>query len=88
MQYIHDTYIATSIIVRCSHVSFVSFTECIFQNILDLAWMSRSVMMFRVGLLQEDANILDTLTGLPVAEDELLFCIPVSAPYSILINYK
>ena len=32
--------------------------------------------------------MLDTLTGQPVVEDELLFCIPVSAPYSVLINYR
>ncbi|KFB52742.1 AGAP002680-PA-like protein [Anopheles sinensis] len=32
--------------------------------------------------------MLDTLTGQPVDEDELLFAIPVVAPYQSLHNYK
>ena len=36
----------------------------------------------------QDASILDSLTGQPVSEDTLLFCIPVCAPYSTLTNYK
>jgi hypothetical protein len=35
-----------------------------------------------------DVDMLDSLTGLPVPEDELLFAIPVVAPYSTLLNYK
>ena len=31
---------------------------------------------------------LDELTGQPVADDELLFALPVCAPYSALLNYK
>ena len=31
---------------------------------------------------------LDELTGQPVLEDELLFALPVCAPYSALLNYK
>ncbi|XP_035896047.1 nuclear export mediator factor NEMF homolog [Anopheles stephensi] len=35
-----------------------------------------------------DLDMLDTLTGQPVEEDELLFAIPVVAPYQSLHNYK
>lgn len=35
-----------------------------------------------------EIQILDSLTGIPHPEDELLFCIPVVAPYSALTNYK
>ena len=33
-------------------------------------------------------NMLDELTGCPVGDDELLFALPVCAPYSALSNYK
>ena len=32
--------------------------------------------------------MLDALTGCPVTEDELLYAIPVCAPYNALQNYK
>ncbi|XP_052865216.1 ribosome quality control complex subunit NEMF homolog isoform X1 [Anopheles cruzii] len=35
-----------------------------------------------------DLDMLDTLTGQPVEEDELLFVVPVVAPYQSLHNYK
>ncbi|XP_063538930.1 ribosome quality control complex subunit NEMF homolog [Cydia strobilella] len=35
-----------------------------------------------------DVEILDQLTGSPLSEDELLFAMPVVAPYSALHNYK
>lgn len=35
-----------------------------------------------------EVDMLDQLTGKPVAEDELLFAVPVVAPYNTLINYK
>uniref|UniRef100_A0A182VZW9 NFACT RNA-binding domain-containing protein n=1 Tax=Anopheles minimus TaxID=112268 RepID=A0A182VZW9_9DIPT len=35
-----------------------------------------------------DLDMLDALTGLPVEEDELLFAVPVVAPYQSLHNYK
>ncbi|XP_059480083.1 ribosome quality control complex subunit NEMF homolog [Neocloeon triangulifer] len=35
-----------------------------------------------------DLETLNSLTGLPVAEDELLFAVPVVAPYNTLTNYK
>ncbi|PSN48253.1 Nuclear export mediator factor Nemf [Blattella germanica] len=35
-----------------------------------------------------DTDMLDSLTGNPVVEDELLFAIPVVAPYTTLHNYK
>jgi hypothetical protein len=31
---------------------------------------------------------LDTVTGIPVSDDVLLFAIPVCAPYSAISNYK
>ena len=38
--------------------------------------------------VNDETDMLDTLTGLPVQEDELLFAVPVCAPYSTLLNYK
>lgn len=35
-----------------------------------------------------DIDMLDQLTGKPVSEDELLFAVPVVAPYNTLFNYK
>ena len=38
--------------------------------------------------LAADVDMLDSLTGIPVPEDELLFAIPVVAPYNTLHNFK
>ncbi|XP_076164522.1 nuclear export mediator factor NEMF homolog Clbn [Ptiloglossa arizonensis] len=35
-----------------------------------------------------EIDMLDQLTGKPVAEDELLFAVPVVAPYNTLLSYK
>lgn len=35
-----------------------------------------------------DVDMLDSLTGIPVPDDELLFAIPVVAPYNTLHNFK
>lgn len=35
-----------------------------------------------------ETQMLDSLTGVPYAEDELLFAVPVVAPYSAMTNYK
>ncbi|XP_025423052.1 nuclear export mediator factor NEMF homolog [Sipha flava] len=35
-----------------------------------------------------ETQMLDSLTGIPYAEDELLFAVPVVAPYTALTNYK
>lgn len=35
-----------------------------------------------------DTDMLNSLTGLPVEEDEILFALPVVAPYNALNNYK
>lgn len=35
-----------------------------------------------------DVEMLDSLTGIPHEEDELLFAVPVIAPYQTLHNYK
>lgn len=35
-----------------------------------------------------DVDMLESLTGCPVGEDELLFAVPVIAPYQALLNYK
>ena len=47
-------------------------------------------LLFLIYVLQlaDDLAILSALTGQPDAEDELLYCIPVCAPYSALSNYK
>jgi predicted ribosome quality control (RQC) complex YloA/Tae2 family protein len=36
----------------------------------------------------DEVDMLDALTGQPVDEDELLFAVPVIAPYQTLLNYK
>jgi len=36
----------------------------------------------------DETGVLDTLTGLPVEEDTLLYAIPFCAPYSVLQNFK
>ncbi|KAI4467690.1 nuclear export mediator factor nemf [Holotrichia oblita] len=38
--------------------------------------------------VQAEVDMIDALTGIPVSEDELLFAVPVVAPYNTLINYK
>lgn len=35
-----------------------------------------------------DIDMLNSLTGQPSPEDELLFAVPVIAPYNAIINYK
>ncbi|XP_045460688.1 nuclear export mediator factor NEMF homolog isoform X1 [Harmonia axyridis] len=39
-------------------------------------------------LVQVDVDMINALTGIPSTEDELLFAVPVVAPYSTLTNYK
>ena len=36
----------------------------------------------------EDVQVLQSITGIPHAEDTLLYCIPVCGPYTALLNYK
>lgn len=38
--------------------------------------------------VNDETDMLDSLTGVPVAEDELLFAVPVCGPYNTLLNYK
>ena len=38
--------------------------------------------------VNDETDMLDSLTGIPHEEDELLFVVPVCAPYSTLTNYK
>lgn len=40
------------------------------------------------NLINTDVDMLDSLTGCPVDEDEILFAVPVVAPYQALQNYK
>ena len=35
-----------------------------------------------------DTDILNAITGIPLTEDELLYAVPVFAPYSTLMPYK
>jgi len=35
-----------------------------------------------------DTEILDSLTGIPMTEDSLLFAVPVVGPYSTMVNYR
>ncbi|CAO1411768.1 unnamed protein product [Diamesa serratosioi] len=36
----------------------------------------------------DEVDMLDSLTGMPMDDDELLFAVPVVAPYQTLLNYK
>lgn len=38
--------------------------------------------------VQVDIDMIDALTGVPLPDDELLFAVPVVAPYNTLSNYK
>jgi NFACT protein C-terminal domain len=38
--------------------------------------------------VNDETDMLDSLTGLPLPEDEILFAVPVCAPYATLLNYK
>lgn len=38
--------------------------------------------------VQADVNMVNALTGTPFEDDELLFAVPVIAPYNTLSNYK
>ncbi|CAH0550689.1 unnamed protein product [Brassicogethes aeneus] len=38
--------------------------------------------------VQADVDMIDALTGVPHMEDELLFAVPVIAPYNTLVHYK
>ena len=38
--------------------------------------------------VNDETDMLESLTGLPVPEDEILFAVPVCAPYATLLNYK
>lgn len=40
------------------------------------------------AVVQADVDMIDALTGNPLPEDELLFAVPVVAPYNTLSNYK
>ncbi|XP_029454231.1 nuclear export mediator factor NEMF isoform X2 [Rhinatrema bivittatum] len=37
---------------------------------------------------EDEQNLLDSLTGQPYVDDELLFSVPVCAPYTVMTNYK
>jgi len=39
-------------------------------------------------VVDDETSMLTGLTGIPVTEDELLFAVPVVAPYSTILNYK
>merc|ERR1719354_228961 len=39
-------------------------------------------------VVNDETDMLDSLTGIPVQEDELLFAVPVCAPYNTLVNFK
>ncbi|KAK2150924.1 hypothetical protein LSH36_382g02026 [Paralvinella palmiformis] len=55
----------------------------------DLSDEEKQVLLEEENIqIGQDMNELDSLTGLPVLEDILHFCIPVCAPYSAILNYK
>lgn len=38
--------------------------------------------------LADDINIINSLTAVPTAEDEILYAVPVCAPYTTMTNYR
>lgn len=38
--------------------------------------------------LADDINIINSLTAIPMAEDEILYAVPVCAPYTTMTNYR
>ena len=38
--------------------------------------------------IPDDLSILDALTAIPVVEDEILYAVPVCAPYTSMSNFK
>jgi hypothetical protein len=42
----------------------------------------------KVPTVNAEVDMLDSLTGVPHPEDELLFAVPVVAPYNTMVNYK
>jgi hypothetical protein len=38
--------------------------------------------------VNDETDMLESLTGIPLPEDEILFAVPVCAPYATLLNYK
>ncbi len=38
--------------------------------------------------VNDETDMLESLTGIPHLEDEILFAVPVCAPYATLLNYK
>ncbi len=38
--------------------------------------------------VNDETDMLESLTGIPHPEDEILFAVPVCAPYATLLNYK
>lgn len=41
-----------------------------------------------VSVTSDNTDVLNTLTGIPVEEDTLLYTVPFCAPYSVLQNFK
>lgn len=39
-------------------------------------------------VVQDELDMINSLTGVPFTDDELLFAVPVVAPYNALTNYK
>lgn len=39
-------------------------------------------------VVQADVEMINALTGIPLEGDELLFAVPVIAPYNTLSSYK
>lgn len=39
-------------------------------------------------VVQAELDMINSLTGIPFSDDELLFAVPVVAPYNTLANYK
>lgn len=47
-----------------------------------------TIFKISINYLKDEIDVIDSLTGIPVEEDELLFCLTVCAPYSTLQSYK
>ena len=58
------------------------------QNRQKQAEQQEEIDLEGAGAVNAEVDMLDSLTGIPTSEDELLFAVPVVAPYNTMTNYK
>ena len=69
-------------------VQNTKFLICENANGRSILWPLTIVNQQEEKMPASEVDMLDSLTGIPHAEDELLFAVPVVAPYNTMTNYK